>query len=47
MGMALVRDLVKRGWKVAVADIQENAQFADEIGETASFHQCNVASYER
>ncbi|KAF2751695.1 15-hydroxyprostaglandin dehydrogenase [Sporormia fimetaria CBS 119925] len=46
MGMSLVRDLVARGWKVAVADIKENKEFADELGESASFHQCNVADYD-
>lgn len=47
MGMGLTRDLVKRGWKVAVADINENPKFADELGDGASFHKCNVADYDR
>jgi NAD(P)-dependent dehydrogenase (short-subunit alcohol dehydrogenase family) len=47
MGAALARDLVKRGWKVAVADIQENQELAKELGEGASFFKCNVADYDR
>lgn len=47
MGMALVRDLVKRGWKVPVADINENKKFADELGDASSFYKCNVADYDR
>jgi NAD(P)-dependent dehydrogenase (short-subunit alcohol dehydrogenase family) len=47
MGMALVRDLMQRGWNVALADINENKPFAEELGQNASFHQCNVADYDR
>ena len=47
MGMALAQDLVKTGWKVAIADIQENKTFAAELGQNASFHKCNVADYDR
>ena len=47
MGMALAKDLVKTGWKVAIADIQENQTFAAELGQSASFHKCNVADYDR
>lgn len=47
MGMALVRDLVRRGWKVAVADINENKALVEELGGGASFHKCNVADYDR
>ncbi|KAJ4374074.1 hypothetical protein N0V83_002813 [Neocucurbitaria cava] len=47
MGMGLVRKLVEKGWKVAVADINENKTFADELGGASSFHKCNVADYDR
>lgn len=47
MGMGLVRKLVEKGWKVAVADINENKTFADELGDASSFHKCNVADYDR
>jgi NAD(P)-dependent dehydrogenase (short-subunit alcohol dehydrogenase family) len=47
MGMALVRELVNRGWKVAVADINENNTFAEELGDASSFYKCNVADYDR
>lgn len=47
MGMGIVRQLVKRGWKVAIADINENKEFAEELGEASSFHKCNVADYDR
>ncbi|KAF2021865.1 hypothetical protein BU24DRAFT_417498 [Aaosphaeria arxii CBS 175.79] len=46
MGMALVRSLVHRGWKVAVADIQPNDTFAGELGDGASYHRCDVADYD-
>lgn len=46
MGMALARDLIKRGWKVAIADINENKTFAEELADGASFHKCNVADYD-
>ncbi|ORY08727.1 15-hydroxyprostaglandin dehydrogenase [Clohesyomyces aquaticus] len=46
MGMALARDLVKTGWKVAIADINENPGLAKELGDAASFHKCNVADYD-
>ena len=45
--MAIVRDLVKRGWQVAVADIIENEEFEKELGDRASFFKCNVADYDR
>ena len=47
MGMGIARDLVKRGWKVAVADINANEKFVEELGDKASFHHCNVADYDR
>ncbi|KAF2659221.1 15-hydroxyprostaglandin dehydrogenase [Lophiostoma macrostomum CBS 122681] len=46
MGMAIVRSLVKRGWKVAIADINENEEFAAELGEESMFCKCNVADYD-
>ncbi|KAL6151443.1 hypothetical protein ACJQWK_10528 [Exserohilum turcicum] len=46
MGEGLVRRLVEKGWHVAIADIKENKQFAQELGDAASFHQCNVADYD-
>lgn len=48
MGMGIARRLVAKGWKVAIADIQENKKFADELGDAAaSFHMCDVADYDR
>ncbi|CAO2657444.1 Nn.00g035700.m01.CDS01 [Neocucurbitaria sp. VM-36] len=46
MGMGLVRRLVEKGWKVAVADINDNKKFAEELGDASSFHKCNVADYD-
>lgn len=40
MGMAIVRSLVKSGWKIAIADIQENKDFAEELGENSIFCKC-------
>lgn len=47
MGMGLSRRLVEKGWKVAIADIQENREFAQELGDAASFYRCDVADYDR
>jgi NAD(P)-dependent dehydrogenase (short-subunit alcohol dehydrogenase family) len=47
MGMGLVEKLVERGWKVAIADINANQEFAAKLGDASSFHQCNVADYDR
>jgi NAD(P)-dependent dehydrogenase (short-subunit alcohol dehydrogenase family) len=47
MGVAIVRDLVERGWRVVVADIVENQEFTKELGDKASFFKCNVADYDR
>lgn len=47
MGMGIARGLVEKGWKVAIADIQENSELAEELGGAASFHKCNVADYDR
>lgn len=46
MGEALSENLVKKGWQVAMADIQQNAQLASKLGNSASFHHCNVADYD-
>ena len=47
MGMGLVRKLVEKGWKVAIADINENEKFAEELGDRSSYHKCDVANYYR
>lgn len=47
MGMGISRGLIEKGWKVAIADIQENRELAEELGGAASFHKCNVADYDR
>ncbi|KAH6998970.1 hypothetical protein BKA56DRAFT_639497 [Ilyonectria sp. MPI-CAGE-AT-0026] len=46
MGEALSEDLVQRGWIVAMADIQPNAELASKLGESASFHTCDVSDYD-
>lgn len=46
MGMGIVERLVKKGWKVAIADVNPNAKFAEELGDAASFHKCDVADYD-
>jgi NAD(P)-dependent dehydrogenase (short-subunit alcohol dehydrogenase family) len=46
MGQVLARELVQRGWKVALADIQENIAFSKELGENAVFFKCDVADYD-
>jgi len=46
MGEALARHLVQSGWKVAMADIRPNAALSKELGSSAEFFECNVASYD-
>lgn len=46
MGEALAEDLVNRGWQVAMADIQLNAELTSKLGDNASFHRCDVADYD-
>lgn len=46
MGEALSENLVKKGWRVAMADIQQNGQLASKLGDSASFHYCDVADYD-
>ncbi|KAK3717075.1 hypothetical protein LTR37_006130 [Vermiconidia calcicola] len=45
MGEALSRELVRLGWQVAMADIQENKRLSDELGSKAKFYNTNVADY--
>lgn len=47
MGMGIVRKLVEKGWKVAIADISENNTFAEELGGASRYHYCDVADYDR
>lgn len=47
MGMGIVRRLVGKGWKVAIADINENKKFAEDSGDASSYYKCNVADYDR
>lgn len=47
MGMGIVQKLVQTGWRVAIADINENKTFAEELGDASMFHKCNVADYDR
>ncbi|TKA74981.1 hypothetical protein B0A49_02556 [Cryomyces minteri] len=46
MGEGLARDLVSRGWKVAMADLQRNEPLEQELGSHADFFECNVADYD-
>lgn len=46
MGLALSRELVAKGWKVAMADIQENSELSEELGDAARFFKTNVADYD-
>lgn len=47
MGVGIVKRLVEKGWKVAIADITANDKLADELGDASSYHKCNVADYDR
>lgn len=46
MGEALSEDLVSKGWQVAMADIQQNAELSGKLGDSASYHFCDVADYD-
>ena len=46
MGTALSVDLVSKGWQVAMADIQPNAELQQKLGDNASYHHCDVADYD-
>jgi NAD(P)-dependent dehydrogenase (short-subunit alcohol dehydrogenase family) len=46
MGQGLSRDLVIKGWKVAMADIQPNADLSKELGDAADFFHTDVADYD-
>ncbi|KAK3614715.1 hypothetical protein LTR56_027071 [Elasticomyces elasticus] len=45
MGEALTRELVNRGWFVAMADIRESPALSAELGSKAEFYKTNVADY--
>ncbi|KAK5712234.1 hypothetical protein LTR17_018047 [Elasticomyces elasticus] len=45
MGEALTRELVNRGWFVAMADIRESPALSAELGSKAKFYKTNVADY--
>jgi len=47
MGMGIVRKLVEKGWKVAIADIRENKDLSEELSGASSYHYCDVADYDR
>jgi NAD(P)-dependent dehydrogenase (short-subunit alcohol dehydrogenase family) len=47
MGRGLTLSLVNRGWKVAIADINKDSEFAEQLGDGASFYRCDVADYDR
>ncbi|KAL6703768.1 hypothetical protein ACN47E_009067 [Coniothyrium glycines] len=46
IGEGLARRLVEKGWKVAILDVRENEELGRELGDAASYHQCNVADYD-
>jgi len=46
MGEQLCRDLLARGWYVAMADIKQNAELAAELGSKAEYYHTNVADYD-
>ncbi|KAF2418940.1 NAD(P)-binding protein [Tothia fuscella] len=46
MGQALARELVQRGWKVALADVQPNEALSKELGENAAYFKCDVSDYD-
>jgi 15-hydroxyprostaglandin dehydrogenase (NAD) len=49
IGLALTRDLVSKGWNVAIGDInlQAGEELAAELGPTVCFQQTNVSDWEQ
>lgn len=45
MGEALTRELVNRGWFVAMADLKPNDDLLKDLGSSTSYHYTDVASY--
>ncbi|KAF2823572.1 NAD(P)-binding protein [Ophiobolus disseminans] len=46
IGQGIARKLVESGWIVAVADVKENKEFAEELGDAATYYKCDVADYD-
>jgi NADP-dependent 3-hydroxy acid dehydrogenase YdfG len=46
MGEALARDLVSKGWKVTMADINANESLSKELGDNVIFCKTDVADYD-
>jgi NADP-dependent 3-hydroxy acid dehydrogenase YdfG len=46
MGEALARDLVSRGWKVCMADINRNETLLTELADNSIFCKTDVADYD-
>lgn len=47
IGLALTRDLVSKGWKVAMGDINQKAgeDLASKLGTSVLFHKTNVSDW--
>lgn len=45
IGLALTRDLISKGWKVAMGDINQQAgeQLAAKLGTSVIFHKTDVS----
>ncbi|ROT39501.1 15-hydroxyprostaglandin dehydrogenase [Sodiomyces alkalinus F11] len=46
IGEGLSRDLVGKGWHVAMADLKKNDALIKELGDSVSFHETDVADYD-
>jgi len=46
IGEALTRELINRGWFVAMADLRESKALTEEFGSKAKFYETDVASYD-
>jgi len=45
MGEAISRDLISKGWKVALTDINRKESLEKELGPNVAFFKTNVADY--
>lgn len=45
MSEQLCRDLVTAGWHVLMADIQENPELSEELGNKAKYYYTDVSDY--
>lgn len=46
MGAAFTRDLVKKGWNVAMLDVKASPELQADVGDAATFFAGDVSDYD-